>query len=145
MFDEAKQKKSPLVYAKFESVLFEFIEPLVVLLQRGKSFYIGSAMPAIEGVVDEFLVVSVSPKFLKRYFREEVDLRFLFMSAKNRRFFKMTISQIGKERALLTPFEDDPEDDWLPESQFFASSHTMDYAPQTAGSLDKEMLYTRRH
>lgn len=140
MVDQEKQKKPPMVYAKFETVLFEFIEPLVVLLQRGKSFYVGTAMPAVGGFVDQFFVVSVTPKYLKRYLREENDLRYLFLSAQHRRFFTMKSSEIGKQRALLTPFEGEAEEDWLPEAQFFASSHTQTYAMKTVGSVDKETL-----
>ena len=38
----------------------------------------------------------------------------------------MKISEIGKERAKLVPFDDDPEEEeeWLPDSPFFASTHT---------------------
>ena len=141
MLDSNAQEAPRKVYAKFEEVLFEFIDPLVVLLKRGQSYYIGSAMPEEEDGSFQFLVVSVTPKFLKRYFREENDLRFLFIAAKSRRFFTMDQNQIGKVKAKLVPIEGEVKEEWLPDPQFFASSHTASYLPEHSISFETETLH----
>lgn len=140
MVNSVKASKPASIYAKFETVLFEFIEPLVVLLKRGKSFYIGSAMPANDGIVEEYFVVSVSPKFLKRYLNEDCDLRYLFLSAQNRRFYRLRIEELSKKKVKLDGFEGIPDDDWLPEAQFFASCHTEEYYSINFGPVEKETL-----
>lgn len=133
-------KTSMAIRPKLEAILFEFMEPLVVLLKRGKSFFVATGMPSEMGPVEEFLVVSVTPKFLKRYFREECDLRFLFVSAQNRRFFKMSIEEVANDKPKLVPYEGEVKDDWLPDAQFFASAHTAEYLPLNVGPLDKETV-----
>lgn len=112
---------------KFETILFDFIEPIVILYKAGKSYFVASALPSDVGYVEEYLVVSVTPKFLKRYFREENDLRFLFASAPNRSFWKMSASEIGKDTAKAKKFSDTITEDMLPDAQFFSSSHTHSY------------------
>lgn len=119
---EAKRRK-----IKFEAVLFEFMEPLVLLYKAGRSFYIASALPSDSGFVQEYLVVSATPKYLKRYFREEFDLRYLFASAQHRKFFKMDSAQISKATASVVEFNDDVSEEMLPAPQFFASSHSGKY------------------
>ncbi|PZX10088.1 hypothetical protein [Celeribacter halophilus] len=112
---------------KFETILFDFIEPIVLLYKAGKSYFIASALPSEFGYVKEYLVVSVTPKFLKRYFREENDLRFLFVSAPHRSFWKMPASEVGKDTAKVKEFSGSITEDMLPDAQFFSSSHTHSY------------------
>lgn len=126
---------------KFETILFDFIEPIVVLYKSGKSYFVASALPSDVGYVEEYLVVSVTPKFLKRYFREENDLRFLFASAPNRSFWKMPASELGRETAKAKEFSGSITDDMLPEAQFFSSSHTHSYQEMESTYSALETLF----
>ena len=126
---------------KFESVLFEFIEPIVLLFRSGKSFFVASALPSDTGYVTEYLVVSVSQKFLKRYFREECDLRFLFVSAPHRKYFKLPANLVGDDMVLVVEFDGDITEEMLPDAQFFASSHTKVYSEMSRGDSALETLF----
>ncbi|MFT8335412.1 MAG: hypothetical protein ABF628_04455 [Acetobacter orientalis] len=112
---------------KLACVLFEYIEPLVILYTTGKTFYVASAMPSDVGYVEKYLVVSVSSKVFKRYCREEVDLRYLFVSAKNRSFWEMQADEIDKETVQVSSYNGHIAEDLLPAPQFFASSQTGHY------------------
>lgn len=125
---------------KLESVLFEFIETLVLLYKHAQSYYIATAMPIVDGIITDYFVVSVTPEALGRYLREECDLRFLFVSARQRRYYILAASELGNEKVELASYEGDPEETWLPEAQFFASSHTNPYRASSLDSVDKKTL-----
>jgi hypothetical protein len=127
--------------AELEAVLFEYIEPVVLLFKRGlRSFYVGSPIPGPEGVIEKYFVVSVTPKHLKRYFRQEADLRYLFAYPRERRYFTVEATEIHKATFSLEAFDGEVEDDWLPGPQFFAESHTSDYSLRSDGPVDLEVL-----
>lgn len=128
-------------FLKIEQVLFEFIEPILVLLKSGNTYFFASALPSGKGFVEEYLVVSVTPKIFKRYFREDVDLRFLFESNPYRAFFKISASDLGQERVKAIPFDGDVTDEMLPEPQLFASSHTAEYKSMASKHDALETLY----
>ena len=134
--DAPKKKK-----LKFESVLFEFIEPIVLLFKSGKSFFIASALPSESGYVEEYLVVSVSPKYLKRYFREECDLRYLFVSTPNRSYFKLDVKKLGHDEVTVVGIDGDISEEMLPVAQLFASSHTETYQEMSGGYSALETLF----
>lgn len=113
---------------KLETVLFEFIEPIVLLYKSGRSYCIASALPSDAGFVEEYLLVTVLPKYLKRYFRQECDLRYLFVTAPARRFFKLPASKLPAKSVKVEEFTGAISEDMLPEPQFFASSHTHSYS-----------------
>lgn len=120
MVDQKPRKRK----VKLVTTLFEFGEPLVALFKNNKSFFVASALPSDTGYVKEYLLVTVSPKYVKRYFREENDLRYLFETAPNRRFYVMDASDYGSEEVSIEEFQHDITEAMLPEPQFFAASHT---------------------
>ena len=124
---KSKAKKSKTKNLSFETVLFEFIEPIVILYKSGRTYFVASALPSEVGYVEGYLLVSVTPKLLKRYFREENDLRFLFVSAPNRNFWWMPADEIGNSTVKVREFRSEITDDMLPDAQFFSSSHTHSY------------------
>lgn len=136
--EEAKRKNR---FLKLEQVLFEFIEPILILFKSGNTYFFASAMPSEKGFVEEYLVVSVTPKVFKRYFREDVDLRFLFESNPYRKFFKISAGDLAEEKVKAIPFDDDVTEEMLPEPQLFASSHTAEYKPMTNKHDALETLY----
>lgn len=130
-----------MVKLKFETVLFDFIEPLVVLYKTEKNYFFSTAMPSQSGFVEDYLLVRVSPKYAKRYFREECDLRYLFEHCPNRKFFKVSASKAFDDHVVAIDFEGDVAEDLLPDSQFFASSHTQVYKDFSNKYATMETVY----
>jgi len=128
-------------FIKFEMVLFEFMEPILILFKSGKTYFFASALPSEKGFVEEYLVVSVTPKICKRYFREDVDLRYLYESNPHRAFFKISATELDKERVKATPYDDVITEEMLPDPQFFASSHSAAYMPMAKQFDALETLY----
>jgi len=134
------RKKTDKIKVNFEVVLFEFIEPLVLMLKKKNSYFVASAMPADNGFVEKYIVVSVLPETLKKYMHEECDLRFLFKYARNRRLFTMLASELENEECTLIAQNGEPEEDWLPDPQFFSSSHTGAYFQSNTSPVTTEVL-----
>lgn len=127
--------------AKFELALFEFIEPVVLLYKSTKSYFVGTARPSELGYVNEYFVVSVTPKIMKRYFRQECDLRYLFVSAPGRNFFSVKAEHAFANAVRLVPWTQEISEEVLPDHQFFASSHTREYLPMQAKDTALESLF----
>lgn len=129
-------------YIKFEAILFEFVEPMVVLYKAGKTFFVGTALPSNVGYVTDYLLVTVTPKIFKRYAREDVDLRYLFVSSPSRTFWNLKASELGKPRVQVQSVDESTiVEEMLPESQFFASSHSSEYAEINHNHGSEETLF----
>jgi len=135
---EEKRKNRLL---NLEQVLFDFVEPILILFKSGKTYFFASALPSDKGFVQEYLVVSVTPKIFKRYFREDVDLRYLFESNPYRTFFKISASDLAEKKVKAVPFDGVITEEMLPEPQLFASSHTAEYKPMASKHDALETLY----
>lgn len=127
--------------AKFELTLFEFIEPMVLLYKSTKSYFIGTALPSEVGYVSKYFIVSVTPKIIKRYFRQECDLRYLFVSAPSRSYFSVKAEDAFESAVKLVPWEQEISEEMFPDHQFFASSHTSEYLPMHAKDSALESLF----
>jgi len=115
---------------------------MVVLYKSGKTFFVGSALPSDVGYVTEYLLVTVSPKIFKRYAREDVDLRYLFVSSPSRTFWKLKASDLGKDKVSVVSVDSSRiVEDMLPEAQFFASSHTHEYEQINQRHGSEETLF----
>lgn len=136
---DAEKRKNRFV--KLETVLFEFMEPILILFKSGKTYFFASALPSEKGFVEEYLVVSVTPKVCKRYFREDIDLRYLYETNPHRAFYKISATDIYEDRVRATPYDEVITEEMLPDPQFFVSSHTAEYMPMAKKFDALETLY----
>ncbi|MDJ0826547.1 MAG: hypothetical protein QNJ16_13680 [Rhodobacter sp.] len=97
-------------------------------------------MPDDTGQLGYYIVVSVRPSVAKRYFRGQCDLRYIFLYARDRRFYVGSPDQILDERIKLTPFDGEICEDHLPAPRHFSSSHTSDYGIEE-GAVGEETLF----
>ncbi|MDQ2089270.1 hypothetical protein [Marimonas arenosa] len=131
-------------YAAYVDTLIEADVPILVLLKRqagrGTSYFFASAMPDDDGDVAYYIVVSAKPSVVKRYFRGQCDLRFLYTYAKDAVFFCAGADDILSERVKLVLFEGEVTEDHLPAPRLFSSSHTSDYGFEE-GQSGEEVLF----
>lgn len=130
--------------AKFEAALFEGDDPLVVLLTKaagkGRSYFLASAIPDIEGDLDYYFCVSVKPGVLKRYLRNQCDLRYVYTFAPQRSYFRAEKHEILSEKVSLVAFSGDLSEDLLPAGRFFASDHTTEYGLEETASYEETLF-----
>ncbi len=126
------EKKTRTLNAKLEAVLFETDAIDIALLVRnqgtGVQHYIACAILDDFGCVDYYFVVFVGRSHLLKYFSEQCDLRFLFTYSGRKKYYT-TKRLVPHERGTtpLLEYEGEVTEDLLPDSRFFASSHTSKY------------------
>lgn len=128
-------------FLKLEQVLFEFMEPILILFKSGNTHFFASALPSKKGFIEEYLVVTTTPKIFKRYFRNDVDLRFLYESNPYRSFYKISAADLGKDKVKAVPFDNEVTEEMLPDPQLFATSHSAEYKPMARKHDALETLY----
>lgn len=136
------QRNSRRAFAKFGGTLVRVDEPELVYLQtRGSAKIIAVAVP--DGVGEyPFFGSEISDEQWSRYLREEVDLRYLILFPKYKRWYEFDLSSFLENReAALEHITFDPERHayLVPEVSFFARSHTSSidevYSDQTTQSF----------
>jgi hypothetical protein len=119
--------------AKYVSTLVYLDEPQVVLLDHGDDAKIIGVAIEKEGYDYPFLGAEISFSQLERYNREFVDLRYLFLLPRWRRWYLFDLGdqdehdKIPLERAQKADFKNEK---YLPSHGFFARSHTEDVAAE---------------
>lgn len=110
-------------YLTIEQTLIYVDGPQLVLGRDGRDMkYVGLAIPS-EGYENKFLAVQVSDQLLEDYLAEHVDLRFVFKRPKRNKYYSFILEEVRRGAHPLIEIEA-IEDDWLPDSGFFASNHT---------------------
>ncbi|KZD22799.1 hypothetical protein [Tardiphaga robiniae] len=98
-------------------------EPQLILLKRNRANVIALAIPSSEGKA-EFLAVTVSKKDYEAYIDGLVDLRYLYTYPINRTVFTFDLMELKGGKVMMTPWEEQIPDNYLPSPRFFSSNHT---------------------
>lgn len=97
--------------------------PQLLLCEDGRKIsYLGLAIPHAE-LIHGFLAVQVSDEMLEDYLAEAVDLRFVFKRPRRNKYFLFALEEDNRGRFTLRETAQ-VEPEWLPDSGFFARSHT---------------------
>lgn len=139
---EASSKR---IRARLDAVLFETDVPAIALLSRkqgkGIQHFVSCAIPDADGFIDYYLVVLVIRAHLDKYFNEQCDLRFLFTYAGGKKFYRADkLVEANKGMTELSEFSEEITEDLLPDSRFFASSHTSNYGLNDIAAGDQRLL-----
>jgi hypothetical protein len=140
----ALKPQAKRIKANVVANLFEVHIPLVVLLSRkvGKNVqhYIACAILDDTDIVSYYFAVFVGRYHLKRYFNGQCDLRYLFAFASGRKYYKiLNIDEDQKEGVFMEEFTGDLVDSLMPDSRFFATSHTSEYGIEDDFGIDQQL------
>ncbi|MBM2576053.1 hypothetical protein JQC91_07030 [Jannaschia sp. Os4] len=126
--------------AKYLDTLTFIDEPQLIALEIGRTKGLGLAIDpgTIEG--SDFLVVSLTEENWNRYFRDHVDLEYLFSYPTNRRLFHFASSDWEGDTVMMNKLEGNPPADALPGKGIFARSHTSD-AFRDSSSQSTQTMY----
>jgi hypothetical protein len=125
MADQKKRWKENS--ALYVSTLVYLDEPQIVLLDHGDDAKIIGVAIEKEGYEYPFLGAEVSFSQWERYRRQFVDLRYLFLVPKWRRWFLFDLADLGEDKKI--PLERAKQEDYrnnkfLPSHGFFSRDHT---------------------
>ena len=110
-------------YLTIKQTFVYYDEPQLMLGSDGRGVsYLCLAIPHKDSEL-AYLAVQVSENVLEDYLSESVDLRYVFRHPKKDQYFVLYLDQDKQGRFALNEIADVPEQ-LLPESGFFASSHT---------------------
>jgi hypothetical protein len=129
--------------ADFVATLVYLDEPQVVVLDHGEDSKIIGVAIEKDGFSYPFLGAEVSFTQLERYYRQFVDLRFLFLRPKWKRWFIFDLGKKdknGKIALTVVKANDFLTEEYLPESGFFARDHTNDLPLTTEIGIQKFLI-----
>tara|TARA_R110002020_G_scaffold467027_5_gene690235 strand:+ start:1453 stop:2469 length:1017 start_codon:yes stop_codon:yes gene_type:complete len=113
--------------AVFEAVLVYMDEPQLVTLVAQKTRIVAVAIPYDNVNSAMFLAVSVAQKDWEKYLDGTVDLRYLFTVPTVRTTYYFDLCLMKNSKLMMTPWEGDIEERYLPAPRFFSSNHTESY------------------
>lgn len=98
-------------------------EPQLVLLKRARANIVALAIPSAEDKA-EFIAVTVSKKDWEAYTEGAVDLRYLYTYPINRSVFTFDLMGMKDGKVMMTSWEGQIPDEYLPSPRFFSNNHT---------------------
>ena len=130
--------------AKFVGTLVYLDEPQVVFLDHGADAKIIGVAIDREGMTHGFLGAEISFHQWERYKRQFVDLRYLFLLPRWKRWFLFDLAEIDLDRMVpVTRATEDvyKNEDYLPSHHFFAREHTAQIDEIVVSTLKTETYY----
>lgn len=111
--------------ASYVRTLVYMDEPHLILLKSYKTNVIALAVssPAEEA---RFIATTVSTRDMEAYRDGHVDLRYLFTYPTMRSIYSFNLMDMIDNKVLMSPFEQQIPEDYLPSPRFFSTSHTED-------------------
>lgn len=113
--------------ATYEATLIHVNEPQLMLLKSQKNHVIAVAIPAYDGDGMFFLATTVTPVNFERYMDGHCDLRYLFSFASKRILYYFNLMEMRDNEVMMTVFDGQVPEEFLPMPRIFSSHHTEDY------------------
>jgi hypothetical protein len=125
--------------ATFDAVLVYLDEPQLITLVSQKTRIVAVAIPYDNQDKSMFLATTVAPGDWQKYLDGSVDLRYLFTYPKVRVLYHFDLHTLNDNRLMMTPWDGDLPEDYLPMPRFFSSNHTEEYDHEQRAT-DTEVL-----
>lgn len=126
--------------AKYLTTLIFVNEPQLILLESQKNYVMAIAIPTANSDAMHFLAVTVTPLNFQRYMDGHCDLRYLFSFASKRVLYHFNLFDMNDNGVLMSEYNKDIPEAFLPLPRIFSSHHTEDYS-NLGKAEDEQTLY----
>ncbi|RWJ96996.1 sugar ABC transporter substrate-binding protein [Mesorhizobium sp.] len=127
--------------ATYDATLVYFDEPQVITLISQKTRIVAIAIPYGNPNASMFLATTVADKDWNKYLDGTVDLRYLFTYPTVRVQYHFDLQTMKDKKVMMTPWDGEIAEKYLPLARFFSTNHTEDYkADDRAKDIEKLLI-----
>lgn len=127
--------------AHFVATLVYADEPQVIHLMSKTVPMVAVAIPSDnQPEASMFVATTATQQNWRSYLNGASDLRYLFTYPSTRSIYTFDMHKIKDNRVLMTPWEGDIPEDYLPQPQFFSRFHTEDFSEHEVKSQTEKLL-----
>lgn len=127
--------------ADFVANLIVYDEPHLVYLKSGKQNVLAVAVTSLPGDEFDFFATTISSFNWDRYLQGSVDVRYLLSYATQKSNYAFKCASMHDGSVMMTPFDRDVPEEYLPEAGLFSDAHTEDFElGRVSGEIEEQLF-----
>ncbi len=126
--------------AIFDATLVYLDEPQIITLISQKTRIVAVAIPYGNPEASMFLATTATDKDWNKYLSGTVDLRYLFTFPTVRVQYFFDLHTMKDKKVMMTPWEGEIDEKYLPLPRFFSTNHTEEYKVDDRATDTEQLL-----